>query len=88
MLNKFTDFLTNGENMSNEVQDVQDVSDQPAEKAVVTIADLQVLARIVDLASGRGAFRAPELSQVGTVYDKLVKFLSQVEAEQKPQTEE
>ena len=53
------------------------------EPVQLTIADLQLLARIVDLASRRGAFQAGELSQVGDGYNKLVGFLSYVESVQK-----
>jgi hypothetical protein len=41
----------------------------------ITIADLDLLKQIVDLASSRGAFRGAELSQVGEIYDKLARFL-------------
>lgn len=53
------------------------------EPVQLTIADLQLLARIVDLASRRGAFQAGELSQVGDAYNKLAGFLSYVESVQK-----
>jgi hypothetical protein len=52
------------------------------EPVQLTIADLQLLARIVDLASRRGAFQAGELSQVGDVFNKLSGFLAYVEATQ------
>jgi len=48
----------------------------------ISLNDLQVLANIVDLASQRGAFRGNEMSQVGTVFDKLSNFLQQVAAAQ------
>lgn len=41
----------------------------------ITIADLDVLKNIVDLASSRGAFRGAELAEVGAVYNKLTQFL-------------
>ena len=41
----------------------------------IGLADLQLLAQIVDLASQRGAFRGNELTQVGTVFDKLTILL-------------
>ena len=44
----------------------------------IGLQDLQVLAQIVDLASQRGAFRGNELTQVGTVFDKLSVFLQYV----------
>lgn len=49
------------------------------EPVQLTIADLQLLARIVDLASRRGAFQAGELSQVGESFNKLSGFLAYVE---------
>jgi hypothetical protein len=53
------------------------------EPVQLTIADLQLLARIVDLASRRGAFQAAELSQVGDSFNKLAGFLAYVESVQK-----
>jgi hypothetical protein len=44
----------------------------------ITIADLDVLKNIVDLASSRGAFRGAELAEVGAVYNKLTQFLEVV----------
>lgn len=53
------------------------------EPVQLTIADLQLLSRIVDLASRRGAFQANELSQVGDAFNKLSSFLTYVESVQK-----
>lgn len=53
------------------------------EPVQLTIADLQLLSRIVDLASRRGAFQAGELSQVGDAFNKLTGFLAYVESVQK-----
>lgn len=47
----------------------------------ITIADLDTIKNVIDLASTRGAFRAAELSQVGAVFDKLVLFLDAVVAQ-------
>lgn len=44
----------------------------------ITIADLDTIKNIIDLACARGAFRAGEISQVGAVYDKLTTFLAAV----------
>ena len=41
----------------------------------ITIADLDTIKNIIDLACTRGAFRGAEISQVGAVYDKLSLFL-------------
>jgi hypothetical protein len=53
----------------------------------ITIADLDVLRNIVDLACTRGAFRGAELTQVGTIYDKLTQFLTAVIEQAKAQEE-
>jgi len=58
------------------------------EPVQLTIADLQLLSRIVDLASRRGAFQASELSQVGAAVDKLSGFLAYVESVQKKEADE
>jgi hypothetical protein len=47
----------------------------------ITIADLDTIKNVIDLACTRGAFRGAELSQVGTVYDKLALFLDAVVAQ-------
>ena len=57
------------------------------EPVQLTIADLQMLSRVVDLASRRGAFQAGELSQVGDVYNKLSGFLAYVEDTQKKEAD-
>ena len=51
----------------------------------ITIADLDMIKNIIDLASSRGAFRAAEMKQVGEVYDKLTAFLAAVVAQAQAQ---
>ena len=51
----------------------------------ITIADLDTIKNIIDLACTRGAFRGAEISQVGAVYDKLTVFLEAVIAQVKEQ---
>jgi len=51
----------------------------------ITIADLDTIKNIINLAATRGAFRGEELSQVGAVYDKLVTFLTAVIEQAKAQ---
>ena len=41
----------------------------------LTVQDLVLVAQIIQVGSQRGAFRAEELSDVGTLYTKLVAFL-------------
>jgi hypothetical protein len=53
------------------------------ENSQITIADLDTIKNIIDLACTRGAFRGAEISQVGAVYDKLSLFLEAVIAQAK-----
>jgi len=63
------------------VEEAVETTDQAVPESI-NLSDLGLLAQIVDLATQRGAFRANELSQVGTVYDKLNSFLSYIQAQQ------
>jgi hypothetical protein len=54
----------------------------------ITVADLNLLKNIIDLASSRGAFRAAEMKQIGEVYDKLAAFLEAVVAQAQAQEAE
>jgi hypothetical protein len=47
----------------------------PAAQPELSIADLQNLKAIVDVAVKRGTFAAAEISAVGSVYDRLNAFL-------------
>jgi hypothetical protein len=73
--------------MTTEVKDTM-TQEKQTEQVQLTIADLQVIGSIIDLASRRGAFQAAELSQVGTTYDKLTKFLTFVKESQEKETGE
>ena len=53
--------------------------------APLLINDLDTIKNLINLAATRGAFRAEELSMVGTVYDKLTAFLSAVIEQAKAQ---
>lgn len=50
--------------------------------AQLTIADLQALASVIDVAVRRGAFGAGEVTEVGAIFDKLSGFLKVI-ADQK-----
>ena len=51
----------------------------------ITIADLDTIKNVIDLACTRGAFRGTEISQVGAVFDKLTTFLNAVIEQAKAQ---
>ena len=42
---------------------------------VITTNDIETMVAIINIASTRGAFKAPELKRVGGLYDTLVRFL-------------
>lgn len=58
------------------------MTEQVQQPESISVNDLNALLQIVDLATSRGAFRGAELTQVGTVFDKLNTFLSFVAAQQ------
>ena len=56
----------------------------PAEDGTqLTIADLQSIAQVIDMAVRRGAFGASEVSEVGAIYSKLAGFLQIIAAQTK-----
>lgn len=54
----------------------------------ISLNDLQLLLQIVDLATSRGAFRGAELTQVGSIFDKLNAFLSFIAEQQQAESED
>jgi hypothetical protein len=69
--------------MENQNPVAQEQNDQGL---IINLADLDLIRQIIDLAATRGAFKGPELSDVGRVYNKLSAFLdlatAQAQAEQ------
>ena len=51
----------------------------------ITIADLNTIKHIIDLASTRGAFRAAEMQEIGEIYNRLTLFLDAVVAQAQAQ---
>jgi uncharacterized protein YigE (DUF2233 family) len=44
----------------------------------ITLADLEIVKNIIDVASQRGAFKASELKDVGEAYNKLNNFIARM----------
>lgn len=44
----------------------------------ITLADLEIVKNIIDVASQRGAFKASELQNVGEAYNKLNNFIARM----------
>lgn len=57
------------------------------QQEIITIADLDMIKQIIDVACNRGAFRGEELSQVGNIYNKLTNFLNVAIAQVQQQEE-
>jgi len=60
----------------------QEISEEVKKLAMEKVAQIKIyqlflLAEVINLASTRGAFRGPELSHVGTLYDTLSKGIDQ-----------
>ena len=65
------------ENQTPEV--AQQTTEAPQAAPVdLTVNDLLSIRSIIDVASQRGAFKAPELEAVGKTYNKLNVFLESV----------
>jgi len=55
----------------------------PAESAPeLTVTDLNAIKQIIDVASGRGAFKPNEMAVIGNTYNKLELFLNAVASQQ------
>ena len=67
-------------------QPVAEESSPEQGDAQLTIADLQAIAQVIDMAVRRGAFGAGEARDVGIIYDKLAGFLQAI-SDQKKATE-
>ena len=68
--------------MTNEVTSTETPVNAP-QPSGIQISDLQSILNIIDLASTRGAFKAAELTAVGSVADKISTFLSVIAKQQK-----
>ena len=51
---------------------------QPQQQPDITLADLEIVKNIIDVASQRGAFKASELKDVGEAYNKLNNFIGRM----------
>ena len=45
----------------------------------LTIADLKVIAALIEACSQRGVFKAQELAVIGAIFDKIAKVLQNLE---------
>ena len=64
--------------VSSEVNEVNNTEAQEklAQTVDVTMGDIQIMVNIIDVATQRGAFRAPELKGVGEFYEKMSQIIS------------
>lgn len=51
----------------------------------LSVTDLAIIKNVIDLACTRGAFRANEMREVGSVYDRLSAFLEELVAQAEAQ---
>ena len=64
--------------MTEEVKKTEEAQQTTSEATELTIADLNTMKVIIDIASSRGAFKPNEMTAVGQTYTKLSSFLDQV----------
>ena len=53
----------------------------------LSVQDLAAVVSVIDLAVQRGAFRAHEITQVGTVFDKVSQFVNTINKAQEDNKE-
>ena len=53
----------------------------------ITITDLVSIRNVINMAAERGAFKAEEMMEVGSVYNKLTSFLEAVIAQSQAQAD-
>lgn len=58
-----------------ETKTTETAVEQDTSAPSLTLQDLVTVAQVIQITSQRGAFRAEELANVGTLYNKLVAFL-------------
>ena len=56
-------------------------------QVALNVSDLQSTVQALDIAVARGAFRGPEMSQIGQVYDRINAFVESVKAQQEAKQE-
>ena len=61
--------MAESENVKSNVSEVND--ERLQQKVEVTVGDLQVVVNIIEVATQRGSFRAPELKGVGEFFEKI-----------------
>ena len=60
------------EDNSNVESNVSEVNDSKFKQSVeVTLGDVQVIVNIIEAASQRGTFRAPELKGIGEFFERM-----------------
>lgn len=63
--------------MSNETHETQETQETTATEVVALgLADLALMANIIQVTSERGAIKANEMQAVGALYTKLVAFVN------------
>lgn len=52
------------------------------DSTTLTLADLALMANIIQVTTERGAIKAPEMAGVGGLYNKLTAFIKAAQAQQ------
>ena len=65
--------MAENSNVESKVSEVNE--ERLQQKVEVTVGDLQVVVNIIEAATQRGAFRAPELKGVGEFFEKVSSLI-------------
>jgi hypothetical protein len=57
-------------------------------KPTITLSDISAVVEVIRVVTERGVWKASELSVVGSLYDRLTKFLESTESQVKSSGEE
>lgn len=74
--------------MIENMETAEETTTQSAPAAELTINDLAAMKNLIEVVSIRGAFKANELTAVGTLFDKLNVFLTAAQKAQEQNGEQ
>lgn len=57
-------------------KETQEVENQEVKEPTIGLKDLVIAKEAIQVASNRGAFRAEEMSTIGTTFDRLVAYIN------------
>ena len=69
-------------------KDMSETETNTNQQQTLSIVDIALVKQIIEVANSRGAFRADELAQIGTVYNRISLWLAAVQETVSDEAEE